>query len=518
MRLVLSALLALSFAARASALTVSVYHTSDVHGWYSARPAKWDPANSTRTIGGFAALSSMVKAEKNPYLLLDSGDMLQGTPEGNYTKGMASIELMNKLGYSAAVPGNHDYDYGEDNLKKLVSYAAFPFLAANITYKDTGKPADYVKPYAIVEKGGERIAVLGLAGRHTATSTLPANVKHLVFGDEAQEAAKWLPEIMKARPNAVVVIAHIGLGGPYGGQKVDVSTLSLDGPQFNYGTLPLARAVPGVAVVLGGHNHTGLLSGYRDAKSGVLLGESYWGLTDVTKVDLKFDDATGKFTGASASLVPLWTDQYGEDPAVLDMIKGFRAAADVEMDKPLGESLYDLGVSKAGLDSPIGNWFADVMRRQAGTDAAFQNTAGIRAELKKGPLKMRDIYQVMPFENTLVKLTMTGDQVRRLLEDNMRGGRAKLQVSGLTVKYYPAKEGAPERVVVEKDGKELAADQKLTVATNNYLTTGGTGGQVFSEAEASEDTMQPIRDLLIKDVKERSIKELPQGGRIVRAE
>jgi 2',3'-cyclic-nucleotide 2'-phosphodiesterase (5'-nucleotidase family) len=108
--------------------------------------------------------------------------------------------------------------------------------------------------------------------------------------------------------------------------------------------------------------------------------------------------------------------------------------------------------------------------------------------------------------------------VRRLVADNMRGGRAKLQVSGLTVKYYPAKDGAPERVVVEKDGKELAADAKITVATNNYLTTGGTGGQVFAEAEASEDTMQPIRDLLIKDVRERSIKEMPKGGRIIRAE
>ena len=111
MRTFLAAVIALLCLIPAGASTVSVYHTSDVHGWYSARPAKWDPANSTRTIGGFAALSSLLKSEKNPYILLDSGDMFQGTPEGNYSKGMASVVLMNKLGYAAADVGNHDYDY-----------------------------------------------------------------------------------------------------------------------------------------------------------------------------------------------------------------------------------------------------------------------------------------------------------------------------------------------------------------------------------------------------------------------
>ncbi|OGS06664.1 MAG: hypothetical protein A2270_01435 [Elusimicrobia bacterium RIFOXYA12_FULL_51_18] len=89
-----------------NAKVISVYHTRDVHDWYSARPAKWDKENSTRTIGGFAALSSLLKTEKNPCILLGSDDMFQGTPEGNSTKGMASIMLMNQLGYSAGLVGN----------------------------------------------------------------------------------------------------------------------------------------------------------------------------------------------------------------------------------------------------------------------------------------------------------------------------------------------------------------------------------------------------------------------------
>ena len=517
MKTFLAILAFLAYLPAADAGTVVVYHTSDVHGWYSPRTAKWYAENPQRQIGGFAALAGLLKQEKNPYILVDSGDMFQGTPEGNYTKGMASIALMNKLGYAAAAVGNHDYDYGEANLKVLIASATFPLLGANVHYKDSGRNADYLKPYIIVERGGERIAILGIAGRHTATSTLPSNVKHLVFGDEAKETAKWMEEIRKRRPDAVIVLAHLGIGVA-GGQKVDLSTMTLDEAQAAYGTIPLARATGATpAVVFGGHNHTGLMTGYTDKTSGKLLAESYWGLTDVTKVDLNFDNATGKFTGATAALVPLWTDVTGEDASVTGLIKGFKAMADVEMDKPVGESAVDLGHSESGLDSPIGSWFTDAMRRQAGTDLAFQNSAGIRAELRKGPVKMRDVYQVMPFENTLVKLTMTGAQLQRLLQDNLSGGRSKLQVSGLTARFTRAADGKIA-VALERDGREVKPDDKLTVATNNYLTTGGTGGQAFMESSDIVDTMQPLRDLLIKDIRENPIKAAPAAGRIVRAE
>jgi 2',3'-cyclic-nucleotide 2'-phosphodiesterase (5'-nucleotidase family) len=258
------------------------------------------------------------------------------------------------------------------------------------------------------------------------------------------------------------------------------------------------------------------MKGYFDKVSSTLLGESFWGLTDVTKVDLNFDDATRKFTGATAELIPLWTDKTGEDAGVTALIKSFSKEVDVEMDKPLGESAVDLGRSEEGLDSPIGNWFADAMRRQSGADIAFQNTAGIRAEMKKGPVKMRDIYQVMPFENTLVKLTMTGAQLQELLTDNLRGGKSKLQMSGITAKFKIGDGGKVSELTLERDGREVKPDEKFTVATNNYLTTGGTGGRAFAEAEKSEDTMQPIRDILVKDISEHPVKELPSKSRLVR--
>jgi len=512
MKRLLAALL-LSLPVQAWALTIPVYHTSDVHGWYFSRPAKWDKANSTRTIGGFAAFSNLVKADKDR-ILLDSGDTFQGTPEGTLTKGMATAAMMNLLGYSAVTVGNHDYDYTETSLKLVVSSSNFAWLGANVYVKETGAAPGYLKPYVIVEKAGKKIAVIGIAGRHTATSTLPANVKQLEFKDEAAEAARWAGIAReKDKANAVIVLAHVGLGGDAYG-RVDVSTWTLKPEQANYGTLAIARASK-AEVVFGGHIHTGLEKGYFDKESGSLIAESLSGLTNVTRVLLEFDDATGKFKGATAQLVPLWTDVTGEDQAVLETLKGYSAQVDKEMGKVISKSDADLGVSPVGLDSDIGNWFTDAMQRQSGADVALQNTAGIRSDMKKGEIRIRDIFQIMPFENTLVKLTLTGEQLKRLLADNLRGGASKLQVSGLKVKFRQTPEG-PKDIVLEHKGKPVSDGDKLSVVTNNYLTTGGTGGKVFEEAQKLEDTMQPIRELLMKDIQANPVKAAPEGGRIVR--
>lgn len=495
------------------ALTISVYHTGDVHGWYSSQPAAWDKKNSTRTVGGFPALSALIKKDTNPYILLDSGDTFQGTPEGNMTKGMASVVLMNQLGYSAALVGNHDYDYTEDNLRVLASSSSFPWLGANVYAKDTGTEPSYLKPYTIIRKAGKKIAVIGIAGRHTAITTFPSYVKHLDFRDEAGEAAKWTEEVKtKEDPDAILILAHVGFGAGVV-SRTDISTRTFTDDETRFGTVAIARAARGANVVMGGHNHVGLLKGWHDPKSGALLTESYSWLTDVSRITLRFDDATGKFTGATDELIPLWTDTTGEDPAVIATIKQFSGVVDEEMSKPLGESEVDLGPDADGLNSPIGNWMADAMRRQAGTDMAFQNTSGIRAAIKKGTLKIRDIYQVMPFENTLIKLKMTGAQIRRLIGDNLPGGKAKMQVSGLTVRFRLPPGGKATDIVLERDGKVIADDEEFSVVTNSFLTSGGTGGRAFKEGKDLTDTLLPVRDYLMKDVKETSPLKLPAGPR-----
>ncbi|MDP2866959.1 MAG: bifunctional UDP-sugar hydrolase/5'-nucleotidase [Elusimicrobiota bacterium] len=509
-----SFLLLVLAALQAGAATVAVYHTSDVHGWYSARPALWDKENQAREIGGFAALSSLLKKETTPYLLLDSGDMFQGTPEGILTKGMASMVLMNQLGYAAAVPGNHDYDYGENNLKLLISSAAFPVLGANIYLKEGGAPAAYLKPYVMLRRGGKKIAVLGLAGKHTATNTLPSNVKHLDFRDEAAEAAKWLPEIKKEKPDAVILLIHLGLSENISLRRVDVSTWTFE--PAAYGTLPIARAAPEVDLLLGGHNHTALLKGYRDPVSGVWLGESGYGLSYVTRAELEFDDATGELKGVSAAIVPLWTDVTGEDPAVLKTIAGFNSDVEREMGRTVGSAAAALGFSFDGLDSGIGSWLCDISREAAGTEMAFHNTKALRAEISKGEVRLRDIYQAMPFDNTIVTMRLNGAQLKKLLDDNLRFGRSFMQVSGLEVEYKQTPEGGASEIILKRGGALLSPEKEFTVATNSYLAFGGNGGDVFAGGQDIKDTMLPVRDLMIKAFSAAPVTP-PPAGRIKRS-
>ncbi len=496
-------------AGRAGALTIDVYHTSDVHGWYSARPALWDKANSTRTIGGFAALSDLVKKDPNPHLLLDSGDMFQGTPEGILTKGLASVVLMNQLGYSAAVPGNHDYDYGEAPLQVMISSASFPFLGANVYYKGTDTPAVYLKPYTIVKKAGKKIAVLGLVNKYTSTLTLPAYVRHLDFHEEKAEAARLLPEILAQKPDAVIILTHEGLSDNFSTKRVDISSWTFATP--DWGTLALARGVKGPDLILGGHNHASFPYGYHDPVSGVWLGESGYGLSYVTRAALDFDDKTGALKSVSVRSVPLWTDETGEDPAVLKTAAGFAAQVDREMGRVVGTAADDLGFSPDGLDSAIGDWGSDVTREAADTELAFQNTKGIRAEIRKGPVRLRDLYQAVPFDNTIVTMRLTGAQIKRMLAENIVDDRSLMQVSGLEVEFKPGAGRSPAEVRLIRNGREIAPEEEFTVATNSYLAGGGDGGSVFAEGKDVKDTMLSVRDALIRAFKAGPVKAPPSG-------
>lgn len=506
------ALLLAVCAAPAAAGVVAVYHTSDVHGWYSARPAAWDNDNPKRLIGGFAAFAAHLQKETTPYILLDSGDMFQGTPEGIFTKGLASAVLMNQLGYAGAAPGNHDFDYGEPALRAVAAEARFPILAANIYLKigEDMRP-EYLKPYTVIEKAGRKIAVLGLAGKHTATSTRPENVKHLDFRDEAATTARLLPELKAQGPDAVIVLAHWGLDEAISLKRIDVSTWTFapDTP----GTLQVARAAPGIDLILGGHDHTALINGYRDPVSGTWFGESGYGLSYVTRAELDFDDATGKLRGVKVDSVPLWTDVTGEDAAVKATVAGFAASVEAAMGRVVGKAAGDLNFSAKGLDSAIGNLLCDLTRDAAGTDMAFHNTKAIRSEIKKGEVKLRHLYQSFPFDNNIITMRLTGAQLRQLVSDNIVNGYAFIQVSGLEVEFTPGADRKPAHIRLLRKGKEIKPGDEFTVATNDYLAFGGNGGDAFQGGRDVKNTMLPIRDLMEQAFAKGKVKP-PKTGRI----
>ena len=498
--------------------TIDIYHTSDVHGMYSSREAKWDKTNPTRKIGGYAALFSLVKKDTNPYILLDSGDLFQGTPEGNITKGEASIKFMNMLGYSGVVVGNHDYDFGEDNLKKLVSLSRlnFYFLGANVYYEKDSKPVQYLIPWFIKKIAGKRIAILGLAGVHTKTSTLPLNVKHLKFEDEATEAEKYVKKIQgTTKTDAIIILAHIGIDGDLSQKIVDISTYTYKNPS-KHSTISVARTAKNATVVLGGHNHTGLSNGWIDPKTNTLICESYWGLTHVSKITLEFDDKTGKIKNKSCKLIPLWVDETGEDSDVLKLTEEISSETAKKMDIVIGTATDNLNFESNSFDNAIGNFVTDVTMWKANADMAFQNAGGIRNVINQGDIKLRDVYEVMPFENTIVKLKMKKDQIYELIKDNLRPDRTSMYISGIKVKYKVVDNKISD-IIIEKDGKELDNEKEYIVATNNYLVSGGSGGRAFTKVnpQNTDDTMILVRDAIIDYIREKKEIKAPDTQRFI---
>lgn len=492
---------------------ISVYHTSDVHGMYYSRIDK----STGKKQGGFAALYSLIKKDSD-YILLDSGDLFQGSPEGNFTKGLASVRYMNELGYTASCIGNHDYDYGEENLKELARAARFPFLSGNIYYKEDGKNVDYAKPWIIITKNNKKIAILGIAGEHTKHTTLPLNVKHLIFKDENEQTQKYMEEINKEKPDAIIILAHVGISPELSQKIVDVSTYQFT--TTDHTTLGIARAAKNATIVFGGHNHTGLLKGYKDPQTQTMICESYWGLSYVTKAVLDFDDKTGKLRDVSCELLPLDVEKIGEDKKILDITSEISSQTAAKMDVVIGKSLVDINFESNSFDKPIGNFVSDITREKAMADIAVQNAGGVRNIISKGDIKLKDVYQVMPFENTIVKVKMKGSLIYELIKNNLKPSGSSLYISGIKVKYR-IRNNKVEDVVIEKDGKEIDKDKEYILATNNYLTSGGSGGKVFTGIDNKdiEDTMISVRDALIEWIKNKKvITSIPQGDRFVAME
>lgn len=516
--LALAALLS-ACCAVAEAKTVIIYHTSDVHGWYASREVKYDNGKSTRAVGGFAALSSAAKKEKNPVLFMDGGDWFQGTPEGNMTRGMASITMMNKLGYAASSLGNHEYDFGEDSLKTILASAKFPIVDANIYLKNGATRVTYTKPYAVVNVDGLKIGVIGAITPQTKTAVLPAFVKHINFTAPAQEIAMTLPELKKLGVNAVVALVHDGAAE--GSYRVDGSKWQPSKKDIEEGNIAIARAAGKgeIAVVFGGHAHTTINPGYTDPETGTMFVESGSNLYGASRVEMTFDDKTGKLTGVSEKFVELWIDETGEDPEVLAVFKPIQDTVGVEMNKQIGETSGDLWRFKKGetaLDSPIGNYVADVMRAAGKADIAIHNTHGIRADIPAGKLTNRSVYQALPFENTLINVDLKGSQVLELVRDGIRADSSILQVSGIAVVFSVNDKGAVTDVSITCGGKPLDMDKVYKVSTNNYLAGGGTGGKVFLSGKNTQDTMLSIRDAVVSDVKEHKSITPPATGRIAK--
>jgi 2',3'-cyclic-nucleotide 2'-phosphodiesterase (5'-nucleotidase family) len=449
-----------AFAQGSAPISITILHLNDFHG--RLLPYIVKSISDKVPVSGAAYISKMIQDEraKNPdgTILLSAGDMFQGTPISNIFKGEPVIEWMNQIGFEAMTLGNHEFDWGMDVLNNLKEKAKFPFLSSNVKDSEGG---NIVKPYTILEKKGLKIAVIGVTTPETAYITKPDNVSGLEFLETEDILPDVIEEVKSNGADLVILLSHLGF-------DTDKE---------------LAKAVSGIDVIVGGHSHTVVIDPVvvgntiivQAGDSGVYLGElalkidpAKKSIVEYTKEkELKtvFAGPENKFDEDTAKIVDKYNSQLKE------------AFAEV-----VGESTVDL-VRNYNEESNIGDLICDAMREATSADIAFQNSGGIRTDLPKGKLNMEQVYTLLPFDNVIITMDLTGRQILALLEQSATLEKGILQVSGIKVKYDMRKPVGSRVVEVLVGEDPLDEEATYRVATNDFLAAGGDKFVTFKEGQ-----------------------------------
>ena len=467
----------LFLSARASAkdLRVFIYHTNDIHGWILTRKN-----SRKKLIGGADVLTNYFRKAPGPKLLIDAGDWFQGTPEGSLTKGKALVSVFNAIPYDVVEVGNHDFDFGEDQLKILVHALKMPVLGANVYSKKTGKRVSYLKPFIIRNISGVKIGIFGLLTTNMPNLTFHKNIAGLKFRREIDEAKDEVRDLKKEGATVIIAVTHVGIQTP--------KSAPFEDDRF------IASHVSGIDLIVGGHSHTLLPRGVRDPIHHTLIVQTGSYLTHVGKVTLWIDPLTKKVVRSKARVIKINPKKMGSDPQVRQVLARYQKEIGKKMNRVLGDSPRRLKRNFVR-ESALGDWAADCLRSWAKTDIAFQNSGGLRADLPQGPVTWRDIFDLMPFDNYITTMSLSGKQVQEILEQGVSGNQGMIQVSGIRFKYSP-KAAMGKRVEnIWIDEKPLVLSASYSAATLNFLAQGGDGYKTFQNARTS--TTEPV---LVRDV------------------
>lgn len=406
---------------------VTILYTNDFHSAIDPIPAYWLPG--TPKLGGAAQLATLVnrvRERERPVFLFDAGDVFTGT-FSFLSKGEALMEMMAAMRYDALGIGNHEFDYGSAVFEPLMWRAPFPVLGANIFHKGTRHR--WARPWAIVERDGVRIGVIGVIGIDAWSVINAAGIPDIEFSDPVEQVAAGVASL-RPRVDLVVVLAHQGKTGP---MQTDAEAHPEVQRDFD-ADIALAGAVPGIDVLIGGHAHRGIEVPYVHPSTGTLIVQTYGYGTRLGHLKLRLQD--GKLAGHEGGLLMVRSDELPPDPAVVARLDPFRKAAAPALSEVVGQASAQL-VRRYNLESPLGNFVADVMRESTGAEIAFQNAGGLRADLPVGPVTRAHVVDALPFVNTVVTLEMTGAQVREVLEQGLSLERGLIQVSGLGSRTTP---------------------------------------------------------------------------------
>ena len=501
-----------SSAEAADAVDLRILAINDFHG--NLRPPAGgiriaDPDDRTRKIavpaGGAEQMATLVKQLRQGArntIFVAAGDLIGASPLlSAMFHDEPTIESMSMMGLEISSVGNHEFDEGKDELLRMQNGgchptdkcqgphpfrgAGFHYLAASTIEKSTGKTV--FPPYEIREFGGIPVAFIGLTLKGTPDIVSPVSVAGLEFGDEADTVNALVPELKARGVEAIVVLIHEG-GFPAGDYN---ECPGISGPIVDI----VKKFDHAVDVVISGHTH----QAYVCKIDGRLVtsGDKYG--TIVTTIDLELDPATRDVISARADNIIVRTGVYASDPEQTALLESYDKFAAPIASRRAGSVTETLSrtPNDAG-ESPLGDVIADAQLAATSADTnggaviAFTNPGGIRTDVPKkadGAVTYADIFASQPFRNQLVTLTLTGMQIKNMLEQQWLDPKRPriLQVSkGFNYTWDDAKPYG-ERVMADRmslNGQRIDPAMNYRVTVNNYLAVGGDGFTALKQGTA----------------------------------
>jgi 5'-nucleotidase / UDP-sugar diphosphatase len=428
-------------------------HTNDIHAHYEPNKASW--LEGQPAIGGILAIDAEVRALRTArgdgdVLVLDGGDLLTGTPlmdfqvRGAY--GGAMQELVEAVGYDALTLGNHEFDLGWENVSAFVAAAKTPVVSANLDGVAGGPLFPTLLDHVILDVAGLKVGVFGLITEELPTLASPAVMAHVALKDEV-ETARAEVQALEGEVDLVVALTHIGIENDE----------------------RLAREVPGIDLIVGGHTHTPVQEPKREGDTWIVQAGSYARQLGIAEITVE-QGAITTFAPTLADLRPE-TSRGPPGPELQALVARYDETIAVRFGEVVGHADEDL-VRDSHHESSLGRWVADLVRTGADADVGFYNNGGIRADLYAGDVTRGALYQIFPFTNQLVRFTATGAELLTILENALAAelGQAdgSLQMSGIVVRWSGAS-GAARVESAMVAGKPVDPARTYTVATNSYV-------------------------------------------------
>ncbi|BDP43561.1 5'-nucleotidase (plasmid) [Deinococcus aetherius] len=509
----LSAALLLT-SASAAPLTVTILHTDDLHGHV-------DPVKVGQgTYGGYARQTALVRRyaaqDPNP-LVLSGGDTFQGTLYYNVYQGLADVLFMNYQGYQAMAVGNHEFDNGPEALARFAQKAQFPLLASNLDLSAEPLLRDLVKPYAVLSVGGQKVGVIGAVTPDLPLISSPGpNVKMVELAQSLNASVKAL---QGQGIDKIILVSHLGY------------TLEQE----------VAKTVPGIDVIVGGHSHT-LLGTFDnkdfppsegpyptivqnpDGNRTLLVAAWEWGKV-LGRLKVTFNDA-GAVESYEGQPIVVSAD-LPEDPTARRMIDTLAVPIAALRQQVVGNTTGGLNGAREIVrrrESTMANVLADAAldaAQKAGATIAFVNGGGVRSSIDAGPITFEEAITVQPFGNTLTVLDLTGAEIRQALEHGVATWSENkgqfLHVSrGMSYTFDPTRPAGSRVTAVTLNGQPLDDAKTYTVAMNTFTAQGGDGFDVFKNAKGRRiDTGTLDIDILVNYLRARPTTDAQNEGRIV---